>query len=153
MTVAICVSAQFQPPDPEGLVLAFTYHAENDPNVIDIVTSMSPQPSQYTSVNLEDHSVYLPTIQEGDPWAGRPIGIAIRAFGEPGGFWDLDNVRVMEYPRTPNFTDDTVVNFADFAMMAADWQFCDMPETDVTGEGCVDLEDILILMEYWLRNV
>ncbi|MDH4202277.1 MAG: hypothetical protein OEV87_05235, partial [Phycisphaerae bacterium] len=70
-----------------------------------------------------------------------------------GGYWDVDNVRVTEYPLVPNFTDDSIVNFADFAKMAADWLYCDDPVTDVTGEGCVNEDDLLILMEYWLDNV
>jgi hypothetical protein len=69
-----------------------------------------------------------------------------------GGYWDLDNVRVTEYV-FPNFTDDTIVNFLDFAMMAADWQSCDDVITDVTGDGCVKEDDLLILMEHWLDNV
>jgi len=40
--------------------------------------------------------VYLPPVQADDPWAGKPIGIAIRAAGEAGGFWDLDGVRLAE---------------------------------------------------------
>ena len=95
----------------------------------------------------------MPTVQAEEPWAGESIGIAIRATGPMGGFWDLDNVRVTEYPLVPNFDDAPIVNLADFAIMALDWLYCDEPITDVTGEGCVDQEDLLILMEYWLDNV
>jgi len=40
--------------------------------------------------------VYLPTVQPDDAWAGKAIGVAIRAAGAPGGFWDLDDVRLVE---------------------------------------------------------
>ena len=80
------------------------------------------------------------------------IGIAIRGTGTAGGFWDIDNVRLIEYPCTPEFTDDSFVNLEDFSKMAAEWQSCTEPETDVTGDGCVNMEDLLILIEYWLSD-
>jgi hypothetical protein len=40
--------------------------------------------------------VYLPTVQATDAWADKTIGVAIRAVGMPGGFWDLDDVRLAE---------------------------------------------------------
>ncbi len=153
MTVGICVSAQYPPPDPNGLQLAFYYQEPNDPNVMDIVSATTLPPSQFTSDTLEYNSLYLPTVEAGDAWAGKTIGIAIRAMGPMGGYWDLDNVRVTEYLFVPEFSGDSFVNLADFAMMAADWLSCDEPLTDVTGEGCVNETDLLILMEFWLDNV
>ena len=153
MTVGVCVSAQYPPPDPNGLELAFYYTEPADPNRIDIVSAITPEPNSFTSTTLEDNSIYLPTVQAEDAWADKGIGIAIRATGPLGGYWDLDNVRVTEYPLVPNFDDASIVNLSDFAIMALDWLYCDEPVTDVTGEGCVDEEDLLILMEYWLDNV
>jgi hypothetical protein len=49
-----------------------------------------------SSTQLRDFSVYLPVVQAGDAWAGKTIGVAIRATGKAGGFWDLDNVRLAE---------------------------------------------------------
>ena len=151
MTVGVCVSSQYPPYDPNGLELAFYYTNPGDPNRLDIVTVLTDEPSHFTSTQLEDNSVYLPAVEAADAWAGKPIGIAIRATGPMGGYWDLDNVRVMEYVR-PNFTGDPMVNFADFAMMAAEWLLCGDLSTDVTGDGCVDEQDFLILAEYWLDN-
>ena len=153
MTVGICVSGSYQPPDPNGLELAFYYKEANDPNRLDIVSATTLAPSSFTSTVLEDNSIYLPTVQAEDAWVGKTIGIATRATGPMGGYWNLDNVRVTEYPLVPNFTDDSVVNLADFSMIAADWLSCDDPFTDVTGEGCVDEGDLMILVEYWLENV
>jgi hypothetical protein len=152
ITVGVCISAQYPPPDPNALALSFYYDDPvSDPNCY--FKTASQPPSNLTATALKDFSVYLPTVQADDAWAGEYIGIAIRATGPMGGYWDLDNVRVTEYPLVPNFTDDSIVNLADFAMMAFDWLFCDEPLTDVTGEGCVDEEDLLILTEYWLDNV
>ncbi|MHC4856141.1 MAG: hypothetical protein ACYS72_07025 [Planctomycetota bacterium] len=153
LTAGVCVSAQFPPYDPNGLQFAFYYQESNDPNRIDIVSATTLGPSSFTSTTLEDNSIYLSTVQADDAWAGKAIGIAIRATGPMGGYWDVDNVRVTEYPLVPNFTDDSIVNLAEFAKMAADWLYCDDPVTDVTGEGCVNEDDLLILMEYWLDNV
>jgi len=44
-------------------------------------------------------------VQAGDAWAGKAIGIALRAVGQPGGFWDLDNVRLIEFVPDPDGVD------------------------------------------------
>jgi hypothetical protein len=59
----------------------------------------------------------------------------------------------MEYPRTPELTGDSFVNFEDFAKMTQQWQSCDNPDKDVTGDGCVNFEDLFLLADYWLKNV
>jgi len=45
---------------------------------------------------LQDFSLELPIVKADDAWAGMNIGIALRTAGQPGGFWDLDNVRLIE---------------------------------------------------------
>ena len=37
--------------------------------------------------------------------------------------------------------------------MAAEWQSCADPLTDVTGDQCVDLDDLVILADFWLQHV
>ncbi len=157
LTVGVCISAAFPPPQGTPLVLALHYssdpnlalHFLSDPNIASVKVP-APPPSSRT---IEDFSITLPTVDPNDPWVNKNIGIAIRATGAAGGFWDLDNVRLMEYPRTPEFTDDSFVDLEDFAKMAAEWQSCTEPQTDVTGDGCVNAEDFIILIEYWLNNV
>jgi len=154
MTIGVCLpeNPYYRPSDPNALALSFYYGDPlEDPNNY-FVNAWQPH-ADLGIMDLKDFSVYVPAVKSTDPWAEQPIGIAIRATGPMGGYWDLDNVRVAEYPLVPNFTDDSIVNFADFAMMAADWQFCDDPLTDVTGDGCVDEDDLLIFMEQWLDNV
>jgi len=153
LTVGVCISARIPPPEDTPLVLALHYLPGADPNeIISIATTQVPAPDP-NSRTVEDFSVPLLTVQPGDPWIGKNIGIAIRGTGSAGGFWDLDNVRLMEYPRTPEFTDDSFVGLDDFARMAAEWQSCSEAQTDVTGDGCVNLEDLMILVEYWLNDV
>jgi len=150
LTVGICVSHTAPPAGNNPLTLAFTYWGGFMP--VDIATVQVP-PTGLTSTFLDDFTLSLPTIQAGDAWAGRNIGIAIRASGAEGGFWDLDNVRLTEYPLIPEFTGDSFINLADFAKIADEWLSCSETTTDVTGEGCVNTEDLLILAEYWLKNV
>ena len=119
---------------------------------MDIVSIQIPAPPS-TSRTLEDFSVTLPTVHAGDPWIGKNIGIAIRGTGAAGGFWDLDNVRLTQFPLEPEFTGDSFVNLKDFAKMAAEWLSCTDTTTDLTGEDCVNLDDLLLLTESWLKNV
>jgi hypothetical protein len=153
LTVGICISMRFPPPEGTPLILALQYLPGADPNdVVSIASVQAPAPDPNSRI-VEDFSVILPAVQSTDPWAGKNISVAIRATGAAGGFWDVDNVRLMEYPRTPEFTDDSFVNLKDFAKMAAEWQSCTEPQTDVTGDGCVNAEDLMILIEYWLSDV
>ena len=154
LTVGTCISMRFPPPQGTPLIIALEYLPGADPNdvvTVAFVEAPAPDPNSRT---VEDFSVTLPAVQSTDQWAGKNISIAIRATNSPvGGFWDVDNVRLVEYPLTPEFTGDSFVDLKDFAMMAADWLLCDEPQTDVTGDGCVNMEDLMILAEYWLSDV
>ena len=96
LTVAVGVSGRFPPAAAEPVdtfELVLYYRDAND--VVDIAHQTVEATGQsYTQ--LQDFSVYLPTVRTGDAWAGKNIGVAIRAIGAPGGFWDFDNVRLVE---------------------------------------------------------
>jgi len=96
LTVGISVSSRFPPAAAEPvdtLELVLYYRDAND--VVDIAHQTVEATGQsYTQ--LQDFSLELPAVQPGDAWAGMSIGIALRAAGQPGGFWDLDNVRLIE---------------------------------------------------------
>jgi hypothetical protein len=96
LTVAVGVSARFPPSvtEPVDTVEVVFYYLTEDKSV-DIV-HQTVEATGLSSTQLQDFSVYLGTVQPGDAWAGKPIGIAIRAAGAAGGFWDLDNVRLAE---------------------------------------------------------
>ncbi len=96
LTVGVSISALFPPSSVEpvdALELVLFYHDGND--VVDIV-SRTVEATGLSSTQLTDFSVNLPTVQSSDAWAGKTIGVALRAAGMPGGFWDLDNVRLNE---------------------------------------------------------
>ena len=95
LTVAVGVSMLFSPSaevPADTLELVLYYRDGNEP--VDIVSrTVTAMP---WSQLLQDVFVYLPTVQPGDTCAGKTIGVAIRATGMPGGFWDLDHVRLAE---------------------------------------------------------
>lgn len=96
LTVGVGISAMFPPStvEPVATIEIVLYYLDG-PNSVDIVS----QPVAATGLSstwLHDFSVYLPVVDANDPWAGKPIGIAIRATGTAGGFWTLDNVRLVD---------------------------------------------------------
>ena len=153
LTMDIGISFYAPPQEPnDPLELAFYYF--ND--VVGQNEDIAILPVLFEgrrSTFLDEFTLSLPVVQPTYGWAGENIGIAIRGTGTAAGTWIIDNVRVAQYPSIPNFTDDSTVNLADFAKMASEWRLCGELVTDVTGEGCVNEADLLILMEYWLENV
>jgi hypothetical protein len=68
------------------------------------IASQTVEAGGLSSTQLQDFSVYLPMVGPDDAWVGRTIGVAIRAAGMPGGFWDIDNVRLAESLPAEDFT-------------------------------------------------
>ena len=96
LTVAVGISGLFPPSSAEpvdALELVLFYRDGND--VVDIVRQ-TVEAVGLSSTQLTDVSLYLSTVQTDDGWAGMAIGVALRATGMPGGFWDLDHVRLAE---------------------------------------------------------
>ena len=96
LTVAVGVSGMFPPSVTEPvdtLELALYYRDVNDAKEIAYQTVDA---TGLSSTELIDFSLYLPAVQSGDAWVGMTIGVALRAAGMPGGFWDIDNVRLIE---------------------------------------------------------
>jgi hypothetical protein len=63
-----------------------------------------------SETHFVDFAVQVPGVQTNDPWAGQNIGIQILAtpdFDNPGswgGFWDVDNVRLVQSIYVPNYS-------------------------------------------------
>jgi len=96
LTVAVGVSGKFPPSAQEPAdTLELVLYYVDDANAVDIVQQTVPA-TGLSSTHLHDFSAHLPTIGSTDAWAGKTIGIAIRATGAAGGFWDLDNIRLTE---------------------------------------------------------
>jgi len=65
-----------------------------------------------TNTFLMDFSVNVPTVNAGDAWAGQNIGIEIAStvgFTNSGGYWDFDDVRLVENIAVPNFSFESPV--------------------------------------------
>jgi len=98
LTVAVGVSSRFPPSSAEPVdtfELVLYYRDANEP--VEIV-HLTVEATGLSVTQLKDFSLYLPTVQPGDAWADTTIGVALRANGMPGGFWDLDHVRLIESP-------------------------------------------------------
>ena len=96
LTVAVGVSSRYAPSSEvpvDLLELAFFYRDGTD--AVDIV-SRKVDPTGLSATRSTDVSLYLPTVQPGDAWAGMTISVALRSVGMPGGFWALDNVRLAQ---------------------------------------------------------
>jgi hypothetical protein len=90
LTVGVGVSARF-PPLGDALELVL-YYRDGD-QIVELVTE-GVGAAGLSATHLQDFSAYLPVVRPTDAWVGRTIGVAIRAAGAAGGFWDLDNVRL-----------------------------------------------------------
>jgi len=96
LTVAVGISGKFPPSAAEAVdTLELVLYYLDDANAVDIVRQTVPATGLSMTL-LQDFSVYLPTVGSADAWAGKTIGVAIRAVGAGGGFWDLDHVRLTE---------------------------------------------------------
>lgn len=63
-----------------------------------VITNTNPGP---VLDKLTDYQLDIPVVSANDPWAGRNIGIQIIqtvSFADAGGYWDLDNVRLVALP-------------------------------------------------------
>ncbi|KPK44883.1 MAG: hypothetical protein AMJ65_01800 [Phycisphaerae bacterium SG8_4] len=96
LTAAIGVSGLFGPSVDEPVdKLELVLYYRNGLETADIAL-LAVEPADLSSTELKDFSLYLPAVEPGDAWAGMTIGVALRAAGMPGGFWDLDSVRLAE---------------------------------------------------------
>lgn len=88
-----------QPGVPLEVSLYYRDPADNRVTVaaIGITNSLTVFP---TNTHLIDFTVNVPTVQAGDAWAGKNMGILFLSTVSPGlegGYWDLDNVRLSSF--------------------------------------------------------
>ncbi len=53
----------------------------------------------------------------------------------------------------PDFNGDYITNLIDFNQLASEWMSCDpcVVTTDMTADGCVQVDDLVFLVEGWLQ--
>ena len=56
-------------------------------------------------------------------------------------------------PPWPDYNGDYIVNILDFAILAGDWLSCENVATDLTGDGCMQADDLVFFMEAWLTSL
>ena len=109
LTIGLYAKSSFGP-IPEGSTLELSlYYLDSSDNKVtvksDVVTYSAAVFPTTSTPNLIDYQVYLPTVQAGDAWAGRHIGIQLESTIpiELTSFanWDFDNVRLTAVPE-PN---------------------------------------------------
>jgi hypothetical protein len=96
LTVAVGVSSRYAPSieAPADLLELVLFYRDND-NIQEIV-NLKIDASELSDEHSTDISLHLPAVQFSDAWAEMPISLAIRSLGMPGGFWALDDVRLIE---------------------------------------------------------
>ena len=87
---------------PEGTSLALgLYYRDGANNMVPVsTTAVTYTAAGFPSAtHFVDFNVNVPTVQTGDAWAGQNIGIELTSTSGTGtGYWDLDNVRLVEAP-------------------------------------------------------
>ncbi len=153
LDVDICPSMRYPPAgvNPDNALILEFYYINNASERQSIYTIAVPS-WDLTQNFLKTYSLALPPVKNTDPWANKTIGIALRAQGDIGGFWDVDNVRVTAFPRWPELSGDTTINLEDFAVLSANLYACGRPAADLTGDQCVTIEDVWLLAEHWLQD-
>jgi len=87
---------------PVGSILEIgLYYRDTGNNIVMVATNdIAFDGTQFpNTTHLVDFTVSVPTVQAGDAWAGKPIGLELISLAAtPGGYWDLDNVRLTSVP-------------------------------------------------------
>ncbi len=88
---------------PGVTLLLGLYYQDAASNLVSVAaTTVTHSPVTFpTNTHFVDFQVHVPMVQAGDPWAGQNIGIQLIStvgFDLIGGYWDVDNVRMVKTP-------------------------------------------------------
>ena len=116
------------------LELRFYYRDASSNKIVVASISITNSTALFpTNTHFIDFHVHLPSVQPADAWAGKHIGIELAStvdFGLAGGYWDIDNVRLVESIEVPNssFESPIVPPVSPFAIPDMDaWQKTPQP--------------------------
>jgi hypothetical protein len=105
LSFGILVGRDAGNPMQQGVTLdANLYYRDENSNRVAIATTTVTNLSTIFSnaTHLMDFHVNVPAVQAGDAWAGKHIGIEFKSTIATnlteGGYWDVDNVRLREFP-------------------------------------------------------
>ena len=76
------------------------YYRDSASNMVPVATTtVTNTPTTFpNTTHLVDFQAQLPAVKATDPWAGQNIGVQLAStvgFGLVGGYWDVDNVRLI----------------------------------------------------------
>ena len=87
---------------PAGSILEIgLYYRDDGNNIVTVATNDIAFDGTLfpNTTHLVDFTVSLAAVQAGDAWAGKPIGVELMSLAAtPGGYWDMDNVRLTSVP-------------------------------------------------------
>jgi len=98
LTVGVLVGAAYPMAEGATLELSLYYRDASSNRVTVAATVITNTPGVFTDGNhFLDFQVNVPPVKSSDAWAAQHLGIAIMStvnFGQAGGYWDVDNVRL-----------------------------------------------------------
>ncbi len=106
------------------------YYRDNTNGIVTVAaTTITNSPVLFpTNTAFVDFQVSLPVVRTNHAWAGKPIGVQIASttgFGDIAGYWDFDNVRLVE-GAVPNYSFEAPdITFAEPRMDS--WQKAPQP--------------------------
>lgn len=85
------------------------YYLDASSNMVTVAaTTVTNTPGNFpTNTHFVDFAVQIPNVQTNDPWVGKNIGIQLLCTPTSqttGGYWDADNVRLVEGIYVPNYS-------------------------------------------------
>ena len=115
LTVGVIGGVDGSPPLYEGatLLLGLYYRDAASNRVTVAATTITNRVQLFpTNTHFVDFSVHMPVVQPADPWANQHIGVQIAStvnFNLANGYWDVDNVRLVETV-LPHLTNPRITN-------------------------------------------
>jgi hypothetical protein len=99
------------------------YYRDSSSNMVTVATTTVTNSLQAfpTTTNFVDFQVHVPAVKAADAWAGQHIGIQLLStanFGNAGGYWDLDNVRLRETPALALSSAETMNGLFSFTVVS-----------------------------------
>lgn len=90
------------------------YYRDASNNIVTVAaTAITNSPDLFpTNTVFVDFNATLPAVRAEDPWARKHIGVRLLSttdFTKAGGYWDVDNVRLIETPPGPRLSEASII--------------------------------------------
>lgn len=99
LSVGLATSLFSPPAETDKLVMELYYlDAAGGPHPVASLDVFNDVAAGLSDSQLKRFEFTTGPVGENDPWNGRPIGIRFSTIGAPGGFFDMDDVRLSAVP-------------------------------------------------------